>query len=138
MPPLPPPRRQTTPQTLRLVRLALLLGPVLIGAVFAFLTMQTGPFLDDAATLETLRLAFIGVAVLAAVGVFLIQGRRARADTFQRQATLCIAGWVLAESAATLGAVYLLLSGSGLVFLIGLLVLGLAFLLLPIPESVEG
>src|SRR5690606_19091520 len=108
--PMPPPAGQhpeVTPSALRLIRVALLLAPVLIAAVFAYLAMQSGPILEEAEVLEPLRLAFIGVAVIAAVGVFLIQGRRAQADTFQQQASLCIIGWAIAEMAATFGAVYL-------------------------------
>lgn len=129
---------EITPRALRLVRLALMLGPVLIGAVFAYLVTQNGPFLEgDPALQGTLRMAFLGAAAAAAVGVGVLRRLWAEAPTYARKASLCIAGWGLAEAAAIAGAVYLLLFGSGLVFVVGLLVVGVGFLLLPLPEAAQ-
>lgn len=130
------PRQTTTPQTLRIIRFVLFLGPLVVGAVFAVLTMQNGPFLEgDPGLARTLRLAFLGVAAAAAVSVALVRRLCLGATTYHRRASLSIAGWAVAEMVAIFGAVYLLLFGSGLVFLVGLILLGLTWLALPLPAQ---
>lgn len=90
-------------------------------------------FAGDPAFAQTLRLVFTALAVAAVFGVVAIRRLRLQASTYQRQVSLCIVGWAVAEMVAVCGALLLFLIGSSLVFAIGLLAMGVALLLLPVP-----
>lgn len=125
-----------TPATYRIIRLALLAGQLLFGAVAWFLLRTSDAFAaDDPELLGTLRLIFFVLAAGALGGIWFLRRLRITASDPQTQAQWCIVGWALGEGLAFFGGVYYLLSGSALLFFAGLLAFALAWLLLPIPDA---
>lgn len=70
-------------------------------------------------------------------GIWLLRQRADRAEAFQQRARLLIIGYALAEALVFFGAVYLLLTGNASLFLGGLIVFLLAFLILPLRPPSE-
>lgn len=122
-----------TPQTLAIIRVALLSGVLIFGAVAFFLSSGGGVGEEmDRETLSTLQLVFFGLMAMEGAVMFFFQQRWKQATTFEEQARWSIAGWALGEGLALFGAVILLLGGSILPFLGGLIFFALAWLLFPI------
>lgn len=122
-----------SPQQLQIIRIALLAGQLLFGAVAWFLT-STGAFEASVGedVLQILQLAFFVIALGMLGGILLVRHQHQQAPP-ERRAGLCIAGWAMGEGVALYGAVILLLGGGPLLFLAGLLLFGIAWFLLPIP-----
>ncbi|ARA94355.1 hypothetical protein AWN76_015145 [Rhodothermaceae bacterium RA] len=122
-------------QQLKIVRLALFAGQLLFGAVAWFLA-GSGRF--SAGMDEGLRQGFnvaFPLMAFAALGGLLLLRRRYGQSTPEQQRTYCVIGWALGEGVSLFGAVILLLGGGPLFFLAGLLLFGIAWLLLPIPSA---
>ncbi|MFQ5571861.1 MAG: hypothetical protein ACE5G0_19455 [Rhodothermales bacterium] len=130
--------QQLTPQTLNLVRFALLTGILLFGVIAWFMTSGETGFTANPEVAFLMRLAFIGVFAVAAVGMALMRRQVQRAGTFAKKAQRSLVGYALAEGVALYGAIYLFITGSALLFLVGLLVFLVAFLMFPVPGSEEG
>jgi hypothetical protein len=128
-----------TPQTLNILRFMLLGASVLFGGVAWFLTRSGEGFAagnEDIASL--LRYVFYGVLIIVLVVGWLMKLRADRAETFEQRAGVLIVGYALAEGLTMFGGVYLLLTGSAVLFLGGLLVFMLAFQMFPIQSNDNG
>lgn len=125
-----------TPQTLNIIRLALLGGAVMFGAVAWFLT-STGAFVPsaDGGMASILQYTFFGLALLVLGGMLIIQKQTKQAASFEKRASLLLVGYALAEGVTLFGGVILLLTGRVLLFLVGLLIFFLAFLLFPLTSE---
>jgi hypothetical protein len=120
---------------LQLVRGALLGGVVLFGAAVFLIQRSQPPEPLAADAAARLRLFFIVIGLVTAVGLFVVRSLAERAADFQKAARLAIIGWAVAESLALLGGVIYLLTGRPLLYLIGTMVLIAACVLVPIPEE---
>ena len=127
-----------TPSFLNIIRLAMLAGSVLFGAIAWYLTNsgQIEPSMS-ASVASTLRIVFYVLLASHLAGIWLLRQRADLAETFQQRARLLIIGYALAEALVFFGAVYLLLTGNASLFLGGLLIFMLAFLLLPLAPPSE-
>lgn len=123
----------TTP--LGIVRAALLMGQLMLGVAAVVVTQDGGLATDDPGMLRTVRLIFAMTAMGVIALLFLIRRARKEAKTEEKQRTLCIAGWALGEGVGLFGGVYYLLSGDPSLFLAGLLVFGLSWRFLPLPDA---
>ncbi|MEM1126862.1 MAG: hypothetical protein AAGI71_09450 [Bacteroidota bacterium] len=122
-----------TPQSLRIIRLAILMGVLILGAVGWFVSRDIDPM--DASVLSTLRLVFLAICIGALGGVLALRRLWQNADTFQRKATLTIMATAAGEVPALFGGVYLILSGDYTLYLGGLLILLVPILLMPTPSQ---
>ena len=119
--------------TLRIIRIALLSGVLLFGAVVAYLT-QSGGLTPDPESAATLRLVFLPLALGTFAGILAVRTAQARAEK-QRQGTFSIIGWALGEGVALFGGVAWMVAGEMLLYLTGLGLMILALLLVPIPAD---
>ena len=101
---------------LALLRIFLLSGTVLFGAVAWFLGSQVTN--SSAASEGPLGVAFMVLFVVALAVVLLFKGKVATAEE-PRASTYTLVGWAAAESPALFGATFLLMHGKPLFFLIG-------------------
>lgn len=126
---------QVTPATFNIIRYALLAGVLLIGGVAWFITRENGLGAFDAETATYLRYAFYAVFTGSALGMLFIHRSLPQAHTFPQRVTRCILGLAVAEGTALFGAVYLFLTGSVQLYVIGLILFLLAFLVFFPAES---
>ena len=115
-------------------------GSVIFGAVAWYLTSsgQMTPSMDEGVS-SILRYVFYGFVAAHLIGITLVRQRAVSAETFAQRARLLIVGYALAEGLVLFGVVYLFLTGSAMLFLGGLLIFLVAFMLLPIePTSEDG
>ncbi len=123
-------------RTLGILRLALLMGVLVMGGICWYLG-TSGQIADPAA--EDLGGMFQVIFVVLLVGqgaaLFFIKKRWEAMDTLAKKAPLNIVGWALGESLALLGAVAMLLTGGTLLYLGGLLFFALAWIMFPIPAD---
>ena len=117
--------------TLALIRISLLLGVLLFGAVSWFVHRNPSWRPSDADALPVLRRVMLAVWVLAVAALLAVRPRLERLTGGARRSTLVIA-WAIGEGAALFGGVYFYLSGDALSFLGGLVVMMAALLLFPI------
>jgi hypothetical protein len=89
----------------------------------------------DGDFLSTLLAVFFVLAAAEGGAMYFIHQRWKQAETFQQKANFSIVGWALAEGLALFGAVILLLGGSTLPYLCGLVFFGLAWMLFPVQED---
>jgi hypothetical protein len=108
-----------TPSSLRVIRLALLAGVLLLGGVVWYLGRQ-GSLPVDGAGFPAGPWMFIAVCVAATIGILFVRAAQGRAPTFERRALLAIAGWALGEGVALFGGIYWLVSGRPTLYLAGL------------------
>ena len=117
---------------LRIIRIALLSGVLMFGAVAYFLTQQRGPTSPEMA--RPLQIANIAILVGVAVGLLVVQRAHANQREPARRTTLNILGWALGEAAALFGGVHFLLIGSPIPYLVGLAMMLASFVVVPIRE----
>ncbi len=126
----PPPR-----QTLNVIRIALLSGVLVFGAVaYGVRNGGTAPTIDrDGA--HTMRL--VGMAVWAAALAGLIGMRLVFREKIERgrDTQLPIVAWALAEGPALFGGTFFLLTGDWTIYLCGVVGLLAAFALFPVPRG---
>lgn len=128
---MPDQERAPSPAALHVIRLALLIGVVSFGAVAWFMHDSiASPDNDELSSL--LSIVFFVVVVGSAAAMLFVRQRWTNASGPRERATLGIVGWALAEGAALLGAVALLLTGSVLPFVIGVVFMLASFSLFPI------
>ena len=122
-----------------LIRLVLLAGSVIFGAVVWYLVSsgQMTPSMEEGVS-SVLRYVFFGFVAVHFVGIALVRQRAGSAETFSQRARLLIVGYALAEGLVLFGGVYMLLTGSAVLFLGGLLVFLVAFFLLPIEPPADA
>jgi hypothetical protein len=116
---------------LALVRISLLLGVLLFGAVTWFLHRDPSWQPRSPESLPAVRRAMLAAWVLAIVGLLALRTRLARLTGDARRSLLVVA-WAVGEGAALFGGVYYFLSGDAMSFLGGLLVMLAALLLFPV------
>lgn len=125
--PLPP------PGTLKILRLAFLGGVLILGVVGWFLAGEQQEALLDEETGELLTYVFFAFA-LGGLGLLqLFRRQRTRSDDPRHHFTFAIVGYAIGDAVAIFGFVFVLLTGSFIPYLAGVLVLLVAFLLFP-PE----
>ena len=109
-------------------------GVVVLGAIAIYMTKNGAvePVSEEVASL--LRMIF--VAVLAGVAIVMFYFRRKRLALSEEDdpTTLNIIGWALGESVALFGAVILFLSGDPTYFLVGVVMMLVAFVFFPVPH----
>ena len=121
-----------TPETFNIVRLARLAGVLLLGGVIFFMDRNDMmPDVLDAETATLLRYAFYAVATGAAVGIVLVRQKATAALTFREYVPRAILGLALAEGTALFGAVYWMLTGFVLPYLLGLVLFAIALFAFP-------
>lgn len=128
-----PMTRERTPAQLGIIRIGLLMGVLLFGAVVWFLHRRPG-FVPDRG-MEQLRpvvpfimLGFI--AAIVAVRIYL-----SRVTDAGRLGTYQIIGWAIGEAAALFGGVYYFNTDDPRFFLIGLFVMLASFIVLPLRRA---
>ena len=114
-----------------LIRISLLLGVLLFGAVTWFLHRDPSWQPQDPSTVAGVRRAMYVVWAGAIVTLLALRPRLGAATGAARQSLLVIA-WAIGEGAALLGGVYYFLTDDARAFLGGLIVMLGAFLLYPI------
>lgn len=124
------------PQTLNIIRFALLAGAVFFGVIAWFLTSSGQVAVSaDEATADMFRYAFYGLAVIDLGAMLFMRQRAEKATSYAQRASFTLVGYALAEGLTLFGAVNLLLTGGYLLFLVGLLVFLLAFLMFPVASD---
>lgn len=114
------------PATLRIVRFAMGSGLLLFGAVAAWL----GQGAESTPVVQQLTWVAWGVSAVALLTVHALRHVHARAAP-EKRGVVALAGSALAEGAALLGAVLLLLGGEAWPYLAGLLVFVVSWAWLP-------
>lgn len=122
---------QMGPGNLRLVRYAMLAGLLVFGAIAYTRRAHAGYDPQDTeSSLEAIRWAGYGLCAAAIVGIAVLRGVRARAEDAAR-VTWSLIGSALAEGAALMGAVIILLGGEIWIYVMGLLIFLGTWSLLP-------
>jgi hypothetical protein len=130
-----PARRSPPPaSSLAVVRIALLVGVLMFGAVTYY--VQRGVSWEPAApdVLNTLHTVMLAVLVLAVVLLLVLRSRLGR-RSLAGERTMLVMAWAIGESAALFGGVYYFLSGNAQWFIIGLFVMLASFILFPIRRT---
>ncbi len=120
---------------LPIIRVALLGGVVVLGAVALYLTKSGGFQPLDDQIISILRLVFVLLLGSAAVVMFLVRKRRAALSRDEDPTSMIITGWALGEGIALFGGVLLLLSGEMTYFLAGFVMILVSFVFFPIPHD---
>jgi len=113
------PPENPRPQPLQQIRLSLLAGVLLFGAVILFVHRQ--PNWKPGALAPAIIYALVACAILAVSIAAGLKGRVERERDPQRRAPLLIAGWAAGEAAALFGAVIFYITGQGQWYALGLL-----------------
>jgi hypothetical protein len=124
-----------SPDALKLIRVALTAGVLLLGVAAFFIRSEPDrePVTPELET--TLRLVYSAIAMGALIGVAVLRNLHSRAADPQRRAALVIAGWASGEAPALFGGVTYLLTGDPLLYVVGVAILFVAFILIPLPEQ---
>ena len=121
-------------QVLNLVRMALLSGVLVFGAVaYGVRKVGTMPPMEQmaAASLRTIGVIVWTVSLIALVG---LRVRFRETVERSRDTRLPLVAWAIGEAPAMFGGAFLLLTGDTMVFTAGLLALLLSFALFPVPN----
>jgi hypothetical protein len=116
---------------LALIRISLLLGVLLFGAVTWFIHRDATRQPSDPELVAALRRAMLAAWGLAIVALLALRPRIGRLTGGAHRSLLVIA-WAIGEAAALFGGVHYFLSGDARSFLGGLIVMLGAFLLYPV------
>ena len=123
---------------LKLIRMAMLGGMLMICGVFGYLVEYENFSLEfEVPVPAVMNGLFLMASLVALTVIVMTRNKREEATRLKNEGFLVFRGWVVAEGVAFLGAVIYLITSSGLLFLAGFLVLVMAFLLLPVPESMD-
>lgn len=123
---------------LKLIRMAMLAGMLMICGVFGYLVEYENFSLELEVPVPAVMNGLFLLASLVAIAVIVMtRNKREGATRLKNESFLVFRGWVVAEGVAFLGAVIYLITSNGLLFLAGFFVLVMAFLLLPVPESMD-
>ena len=118
-----------SPLPIQLIRLALIAGVLMFGAVTLFVHRQSSwkaGTLPSAVGYALLAYAIVAISVAGAM-----RGRLLREPDPQRRASLLIIGWVIGEAAALCGVVIFFVTGAGQWYLLGLAAMLGVFAFLP-------
>ena len=119
-----------SPQPVQLIRLALITGVLMFGAVILFVHRQ--PSWKPGVLPSAIGYALLAYAIVAVLVARAMRGRVLREPEPQRRASLLLIGWAVGEGAALLGAVIFFVTGQGQWYLLGLLAMLTVFAFLPI------
>jgi len=124
------PLAKASPQPVQLIRLALITGVLMFGAVILFVHRQ--PSWKPGVLPSAIGYALLAYAIVAVLVARAMRGRVLREPEPQRRASLLLIGWAVGEGAALLGAVIFFVTGQGQWYLLGLLAMLTVFAFLPI------
>lgn len=130
-PPAEPSARPPSLVALAAIRVALLLGVLLFGAITMFLHRRGLWAPASVESLETLRLIGIGTWAFAVIGVIVLRAR-GLGSSVETGAEPSIIGWAIGEAVAMFGAVQYFLSGRPAWYINGVLFLLATFVIFPI------
>jgi hypothetical protein len=99
-----------SPAQVNVIRLALLSGVVMFGAVVWFVRGST-PAPSTEESLRVLMYTFFGLLASMLLGAVLVKTRQLSARDRRTRVMLAIVGWAMLESVPMLGGVYFLLTG---------------------------
>lgn len=116
------------PQPLQMIRLSLLAGVLIFGAVILFVHRQ--PNWKPGALAPAIIYALVAYAILAVAIASVLKGRVGREPDPQRRAALVLIGWVVGESAALIGVGIFYITGQSQWYALGLLAIVCSFALL--------
>lgn len=119
-------------RALGLVRIALLLGILLFGALTYVVHRQSAPLPPTPGALAPVRLMVMIVMAAALVGALVMRVQIARVRDAARRAPLQIITWAMGEAAALAGGVYYFVAGEPRWYLIGVLVLLASLVVVPL------
>ena len=130
-----PAKRPPPPgSTLAVIRIALLTGVLMFGAV-TYYVQRGGEWQQaDPDALATLRLVMLVTWVVAVLLLLVLRARLTRLREPSARTVLIIA-WAIGEAAALLGGVYYFLSGDPQWFIIGLFLMLASFILFPMRRT---
>jgi hypothetical protein len=117
-----------SPQPLQLIRLFLMAGVLMFGAVV--LVAHRKPNWKPGVLPDAVDYALVAYAILAVSIAAVLKGRVGREPDPQRRPTLLLAGWVVGESAALFGVMIFYITGQGQWYGLGLLAMVSAFVML--------
>jgi hypothetical protein len=124
------PPASSRPQSLQLIRLSLMAGVLMFGAVILLVHRQ--PNWKPGVLPPAMEYALVACAILAVSIAMMLKGRVTRERDPERRASLLITGWAVGEGAALLGGVIFFITGQGQWYAFGLLAMVCAFAVLPI------
>ena len=124
-----------TPGSQHIIRIALLGGVAVFGAVAIYLAKNGAVQPANPETIEALEYAYAAMLFVVAGSTYLLRRRRTTATDAARILQLNIVGWALGESLALLGGVMLLLSGDVVYYLVGVVMMLVSFVFFPIPPE---
>lgn len=122
-------------QPLQLIRLSLLAGVLMFGAVTLIVHRQ--PNWKPAVLPPALGYALVALAIVAVSIAVLLKGRLGGEADPERRGALLIVGWAVGEAAGLFGAVIFFLTGQGQWYLFGLLAM-LCTLVLLHPDATSS
>jgi uncharacterized membrane protein len=122
------PSANPRPQPLQLIRLFMMTGVLLFGAVVLFVHRQ--PNWKQGAVPTAVVYALVAYTILAVSIAAVLKGRVGRERDPQRRATLLLVGWAVGESAALIGVVIFNITGKGQWYGLGLLAMASSFVML--------
>jgi hypothetical protein len=129
-----------SPAAAHAIRLALLTGVLLFGAVIWYVNRSvTTPRMDVSAN-TPFRIAFYAVLLGSIAGVYIVRGVRARAAGYAQRVSMTIVAWAIAEGAALFGGVIYLLTLDPVPYLCGLILFvgALAVVGIPVDDRIRG
>lgn len=124
-----------SPDALKLIRVALTAGVLLLGVAAFFVSNQPGRPQPTPEMETTLRIVYSAIAMTALIAIAVMRNLHSRAADPQRRVALVISAWALGETPALFGGVTYLLTGDPLLYIVGVAILFVAFLLIPLPEQ---
>lgn len=127
-------RRGTPAASLYLIRLAIMMGPVILGIVTWFL-LRGGSLQPDPSKAASLGLVVMLVSIGMALGLIVARTVRDRAPDRAARVTATILAWAMGEAAALIGVVHWMVTGLPNRLWPGALLMILAFLLFPVPPD---
>lgn len=118
-----------SPQPVQLIRLALIAGVLMFGAVILFVHRQ--PSWKAGTLPSALGYVLLAYAIVAISIARAVRGHLLREADPQRRVSLLIIGWAIGEAAGLFGAVIFFVTGQGQWYLLGLVAMLSVFAFLP-------
>lgn len=123
-----PPANPRPQQPLQMIRLFLMMGVLLFGAVIVLAHRK--PDWQPGVLPVAADYALVAAAIFAVAFAVVLKGRVAREPDPQRRPTMLLVGWSVGEAAALIGAVIFFITGQAQWYGLGLLAMVCAFVML--------
>ena len=120
---------------LTLIRSAMMLGLLTFGGATWFQHRSGHPAPIAADQARTFGYVFIGLALMATAGLFMLRQRLERATEVKQQLALYLVGYGMAEGAALFGGATWFVGGDRNLYIAGLILMVVAFQILPITRQ---